>query len=180
MSVAPSAVQSHVLFAATMIRLRRYHHGWSSGNLTGYVLPIVPDALHASCSKERATLQALVRLIASRPEVRERLADPQRMARLAVDLTTRPLGVVHERTGMSRDGLDAVTAMHQAGFVHRFGRPLPEDNVPALERVLSGTKKLLASNPHRSVRRTDDRVVERYVRRNYTDVEPWPFAALVA
>lgn len=174
------AVQSHHLFVASMTRWRRYNHWWASGTLTGHVLPIVPDAFHASCSKERATVQALMRLLAARPDLRERLADSQRVTRLAVDLATRPLGVVHERTGITRDGLDTVTAMHQAGFVHRLGRPLPGDHLPEVQQVLARTQELLASNPHRSGRRTDDGVVEGYIRSNYTDVEPWPFAALVA
>jgi hypothetical protein len=101
------------------------------------------------------------------------------MSRLAADLTSRPLGVVYERTGVSRDGVDIVWAMHEAGFIHRFGRPLPDEPRLPLEQVMTRTREVLGTNPHRVGRHTEDRVIETYVRRNYVDVEPWPFAAVI-
>lgn len=173
------AVASHELFAATMTRWRRYHHWWGSGTWTGHTLPLIPDVLHATCAKERATVRALIGVLTARPELRDRLGDSDRMTRLARDLAARPLGVVYERTGMTRDALDIVHAMHRAGFVHRFGRPLPGDVLAPLAEVVSRTQQQLATNPYRQGRHTDDRIVEKYVRRNYTDVEAWPFDGLM-
>lgn len=173
-------VSTHDLYRTTMSRWRRFH-AWGRGRLgTGQGLPIVPAWTAVGiCEAERATLGALLTVLSQEPGLRQRLSEPLRLQQLAQDLSVRVLGPVVEKGGIGRDSADVLHAMHKAGFVHRYGRPLAIGSVSSLDRATEMTRAHLEANPYRKGRATDGRLLERLLRRNYLDVEPWPFAALV-
>jgi hypothetical protein len=147
----------------------------------GIVLPLNAAFVATRASRaELDTLDALCRLLAGDVTVRSRLAEPERVQRLAVDLA-EPVAAVAERTGARRASVEIATAMHALKF--RFplgGRPLPNQqplsDLPALvDRVIGYIER----NPYAAgveVKRED---VERQLQRDYTQVDPWPFAALL-
>ena len=129
--------------------------------------------------RELPTLRALAAVLAARPEYRARLAEPERVSRLARELTQGVLPPPAVREGARRDTIDILLAIRQAGLVRPVRRPLPSDPVPAPDGVLAAVREHLDANPYRKGRHVDDDTVMRVVRSVYLDVEPWPFAALV-
>lgn len=82
-------------------------------------------------------------------------------------------------SGLSGDAVDIHFALVGFGYRHRYTRLLSSSTVPTAAEVTDQVHAALASNPHRSARDSDREEVERIVRRDFVDVEPWPFAALV-
>ena len=168
------------LWKTTMNPWRRLNHLFESGTTTGHCVPIVAatSALHL-CSAERATLGALCIVLHARPELRARLDERARAERLAHDLSTRPLpGVVIDESIRGRT-LDIEIALHQLGYVHRFGRPLPGQSVDSIDTMVAKVRGRLARLPEVAPGRSasaDD--VERVIRTHYLDQTPWPFDAL--
>jgi hypothetical protein len=176
---------SHELRDETLTRWRRVTHAFSDGppaaNLVPVVMPPTAVRLHP-VSGGLPDVRALAVLLATKPALRARLDDPDRVGRLAVDLANakyvRPLS---DDGSLRRDPTDVVVALQNAGFVHRDGgRPLSSTRVAAPDVVLAGVRRSLAANPYRKGRpMVDDETIMRIAKRNYLDVEPWPFAALV-
>jgi hypothetical protein len=168
------------VIAETTTLLRRYHQWVAAGILRGHALPLVPVShSFAVCYREQGTLRALTRVLCGRSDLRERIVDPDRLRRLATDLSFGLLPWPSERTGARRDTIDIVTAMRHAGFVHALGRPLSANEIAPLHEVVAGTRLQLEANRYREGRHVDDALIAAVARRNYLDVEPWPFAALV-
>jgi hypothetical protein len=186
------ADEAHDLHAASMTLFRRLNHGWPDRS-SGLTLPIVPDSVPivldselivfdgfaGPCERELTTLDALCRVLSAEPELRARLDEPENMAILTKGLAERSLVRAPDKSGLRRDSIDIVHAMHSCGFRHRFGRPLPDDQLPSLTEVVERTMAALATNKFRVGRSIDRSEVEKYARCNFTDVEPWPFEGLV-
>jgi hypothetical protein len=170
---------SSEMISAAMTWWRRLNHWNPLGAVTGHLLPVLPTTnAFRSCTRERDTLIALTAVLARRSELRAALSDPERMTRLARDLSNGLLSFPVERTGVSRDAVDII-AMHGAGYVHTFGRPFDADALPALPDIVARVRARLAANPFRKGRVIDDETIARIARRTYLDVKPWPFAALL-
>jgi hypothetical protein len=171
---------SSEMISATMTWWRRLNHWNPLGAVTGHLLPMLPTTnAFRSCRRERHTLIALTAVLARRSDLRASLSDPGRMARLACDLSNELLSFPVERTGVSRDAVDIIIAMHGAGYVHTFGRPFAGDALPALPDIVARVRARLDANPFRKGRVIDDETIARIARRTYLDVKPWPFAALL-
>jgi hypothetical protein len=145
-----------------------------------HAVPLVVSFIHRSARRERHTLATLASVFAARPDLRERLADPTRVAALARDLTAGLQSMPMRVDTVRRDPTDVVTAMRAAGFVHPFGRPLGPGTVGRLDDVVAATRAALEANPYRQGRDVDHEQLVRLVRCAYFDVEPWPFRALLA
>lgn len=143
-------------------------------------LPVLPrEVVFFPHFGELATLRALADVLHTHEQLRSRLADANRANRLADSLRAEWLRDPIPHTGSGRDSTDIHTALRQGGFVHRFGRPLTMVGMPTVDEVVSRVEELMRANPYRADRTSDRAQIERIVRRNYTDVKPWPFAALV-
>ena len=125
------------------------------------------------------TLLALTSVLAHRPDMRARLADPHTVGRLAADLAAgmRERPDDHVPT-FSVGDLDVALALYRCGLVFEHGRPLPGEVVEP-DEARQRVHATLDTMPLRGRRRPDPATIERVVRRRYLDVEPWPFAALL-
>ncbi len=175
---------SHEILDMTVTRWRRVRHAFSEGPPASSLVPVVMPRMgpRRGAVGDLGNLGMLTALLAADPLYRARLEDPDRVARLAADLTAaRFVWYVTDAGGARRDAIDVAVALQTAGFVHRHGgRPLSRGRVVAPDVVLAGVHKALAANPYRKGRAmVDDATIMRVARRNYLDVEPWPFAALV-
>ena len=176
---------SHEILDMTWTRWRRIRHAFSEGPPMSSLVPVVmpPPRFARGASGDLGNLGMLTTLLAGDARYRRRLEDPERMARLAHDLTrsTASAWPPVSPGGVRRDTIDVLVALQSAGFVHRYGgRPLSGDRRAAPDTVLAGVRQSLASNPYRKGRAmVDDATIVRIAKRVYFDVEPWPFAALV-
>jgi hypothetical protein len=172
----------HDLWRATMPRHRRYQAFWqgTTGRLVR-VLPIMPSSsAFTRCERERTTLEVLGSVVHERSDVRGALESAWAAAQLANDLSEHLLGPPKYAIALHRDEVDIEVARIAAGFVHRYGRPLPGDPMPSLEGAVAEVRRRLANNRYRHDRDpVDDAVIARWLRRNFFDVEPWPFGALL-
>jgi len=143
-------------------------------------LPVLPrSVIFIPHFGELATLRILADVLHTHERLRSRLDDGERTGRLADCLRAQWLEDPIPRTGAGRDSTDIHTALRQGGFVHPFGRPLTTTGLPTVEEVADRVEELLRANPYRAGRTNDRAQIEAIVRRDYTDVKPWPFAALV-
>jgi hypothetical protein len=153
----------------------------SRSSLTGRSLPVLRGRSVASAFlDEYSVLLALCSVVHDDAAVRPRLDDGERAARLASDLSRTSLRFRAIPTGAGRDSTDIHVALRQAGFVHRYNRPLTDAGLPSVDTVVTEVVERLRANPYRQGRPIDRLQVEQIVRRDYLDVQPWPFAALVA
>ncbi|HEY4333199.1 MAG TPA: hypothetical protein VGM78_11540 [Ilumatobacteraceae bacterium] len=143
----------------------------------GRLVMVAP--LQSSCTDELATLTALFALLRTRPALRERLVEPERLQRLATDMTDGLLPMPTEISGARRESTDMIVAVHQAGFSYEFRRPLSAAGRPSLDEVVAKTLPVLDANPYRHGLTADPEQLAQIVRRVYLDVQPWPFSALV-
>jgi hypothetical protein len=145
------------------------------------LLVLLPSySVFTRATRGRVVLDALARVLHDRPPIRAALDSPERMPRLAGALAGALPRQREPRTGVRRDHVDIEVARIAAGFVHRYGRPLPGDPMPALDDEVAEVRRRLAQNPYRHDRDpVDDAVIAAWLRRNYFDVEPWPFGALL-
>jgi hypothetical protein len=97
---------------------------------------------------------------------------------LAKDFASGLLRWHYVGTGLGWDSTDIHVAMRQAGFVHQFTRPLDRSQLPSIDDAVAEVMARLAVNPHRVGRPADRDEVEKIVRKDYLDIEPWPFSAL--
>ena len=147
---------------------------------TRMTLPVLPrQTVFVPHWGELATLRVLADVIHSHGHLRSRLDENERVSRLASDLRSEWLDDPIPRFGSGRDSTDIRTALRQGGYVHHYGRPLTPTGMPTVAEVVDRVEELLAANPFRTGRPTDRSQVEAIVRRDYVDVKPWPFAALV-
>ncbi len=175
------AQQSQAIVTATMTLVRRSDVTEYPPSI-GALLPIVlPTAAWHSFRKELATLAALCDVLAALPEFRVRLADRSRMRTLARRLDSGALlPAPYPWGGISRDAADVQGAMVLAGLRHRFGRPLPTDRLPSVADIADDIEARLRRNPYRPDKSVDRGVIERIVRADYLDINPWPFEALLS
>jgi hypothetical protein len=126
------------------------------------------------------TLTHLCRHLRDHPDARRHLTDPARVVRLAREMGTHTLRALPwSPTGLRRLTVEVTTAMHRLGYVHRLGgRPGPGDRVAPVPDVVAAVVDALTRSQYTEGLRLDRRRIEKVVRRHYTDVEPWPFAAL--
>jgi hypothetical protein len=171
----------HDLSDATMTRWRRYEQWWLHTSVHDpHSLPVVPaSTIFGSPRRDITTLNALAQVLANYPQYRERLAKPERAARLAADLAHGVLDMAVAKGGMRRDTTDIIVALRKAGFFHSLGRPLSREDLPAPEKVLASVRAHLDANPFRRGRHSDDETIMRVINAVYLDAEPWPFAALI-
>jgi hypothetical protein len=105
--------------------------------------------------------------------------DPQRLARLAADMSRRMLPFQTSGGGIRGQTVDIEYAMTRCGFVHRFNRPLPGEPMPSVDEVVDRVAERLAHSRSPSARSIARSAIQRIARSEYLAVEPWPFAALV-
>ena len=149
--------------------------------------PTLPEAGNIRSAKisgewypeEWACFSALVCVLAARPELRPKMDDPLVTKRLVDDIGSfDPMLPAQHFGSFRRRTVELETAMKSAGFVHPFGRPLPDWAIPALEDAVVRVAEKVAANPYaRNVFIDREDIVER-VRLEYLDVDPWPFHAL--
>ncbi len=113
------------------------------------------------------------------PELRSRLEDNDRVRRLASELDSQRLKLAEQGTGIAHDAVDIHFALTRLGYTHRYTRPLPSSSQPTAAEVTDRVCAALAANPYRIGRETDRDQVKRIVRRDFVDVEPWPFGSLL-
>ena len=146
----------------------------------GKRLPVMPKhSIVVPHLRELATMRAFADVLYTQKDLRPRLDNADRVNHLASDLQAGWLGHPPPRAGSGRDSTDIHTALRQGGFVHRFGRPLTTLGMPTVEQVVSRVEELMRANPYRADRTNDRAQIERIVRRDYAEVKPWPFVALV-
>jgi hypothetical protein len=176
--VGRCAVDTRLLYKATTTWGRRFVVAMGTPGL-GPMLPIAPRASMASMfNPEVDTLEALCTVLCLEPELRGRLGDRARMELLAADLSAGMLRWHFVGTGVGWDSTDIHVAMRQAGFTHGFDRPLDQAALPTLDDAVDEVVARLAANPHRVGRPARRDEVEKILRKDYFDVEPWPFSAL--
>jgi hypothetical protein len=146
--------------------------------------PLVPLRSHWRISRavdaERDTLAALCASLAERPALRAALRGPERVDRLIEAMAAHPLRALPERTGTRRASMEVLATMHRLGYRHRIGgRPLPGDDLPPEGRVVDHVMTITARNPWARDVALDHAHVVALVRRTYSQVTPWPFAALL-
>ncbi len=165
---------------ATSTAWRRFNR-WSSGpSLVGRSLPVLPGTtVFTRYERELSTLSVLCAIVHDDVSLRERLGDATRVTRLAAEFNAGLSTVNAAGTGTGRDSTDIHVAMRQAGFVHRYTRPLTAKGLPSLDRVMDEVEARLRANPYRTGRAVDRDEVERIARRDYLDLKPWPFTSLV-
>lgn len=174
------AEQTSAISAKTSTVWRRLNR-FGGPSLAGRSLPVLPGTTIATrCTRELATLGALCSVLSDDPLLRQRLQDITRMSQLACDVLADMLSLPSNRTGIGREATDIHVAMKQAGLIHRYGRPLTTVGMPTPEEAVEQVVATLRSNPYRDGREVDRDQVERVVRRDFLDVDPWPFSALVA
>ncbi len=129
---------------------------------------------------EWEVLLALPRVLRARPELRAALDDAATVTRLANEIAQwRPALQPHELGGMRRGTIEVQTAMRSLGYVHALGRPLPGDHLPGLDDTVTATRRALDANPYARPELVDEDELRHIVRRDFLDIEPFPFVALV-
>jgi hypothetical protein len=146
----------------------------------GPIVPLRVGWVTGTGGAERDTLAQLCRLLADDAATRSRLKDPGAVAALVRDLATGAQQNRSERTGVRRTAFEILNALRMLGYRHRNGgRPDPGWTAD-VETVVADVRRSLATNPYvRGLHFPEERIRSE-VRREYADVEPWPFAALTA
>jgi hypothetical protein len=128
-----------------------------------------------------ATVDVLCALLADTPELRERLRDPLRVARLAADMAAGPLPPNPlVRMGARRSTTEVLSALRNLDYPHRYGgRPLPGDALPPLDDMVEQVMAHLRSSLYAAGVSVDPRHARDVIQRLYLEVQPWPFGALV-
>lgn len=127
---------------------------------------------------DRAALDALFHTLAVRPDIRAGLADPVRTARFLGDMERVDHRPIDKPGGIRSRTVEALLVMQRRGYVHPLsGRPLPDEAPPPVDDVVEAVLAELNGNPHGL--RPQEQHVRKLVRRYYSDVEPWPFAAFL-
>jgi hypothetical protein len=145
------------------------------------IVPLVrPEIAVVDASPVIATLTALLAMLASRPELRPRLAEADRARGVAAAFLT-PLPAVWEAVGGRRTTFEVLRVMRALGYRHPIGgRPVAGDPLAARDEVVARVVADLRRNPFtRHLRIAPDRVAA-LVDEHYLGVEPWPFADLTA
>lgn len=148
----------------------------------GDVVPLRADYLLASKlgTAERDTLRALCSVLATSERKQLCLTDPARVGRLIRDLAEGALRAMPQTMGARRTTTEVLTAMTALGLRHPFdGRPLPNEVETDFEGIVDRIVAHIAANPYAHGVDVEPDVVTAIVRRVYTEVEPWPFAALL-
>jgi len=168
------------IYSATSSLWRRLNAGLGSDYL-GRPLPVVTknQTRFDDVGKERCLLEALCEVLHDMPELRQRLDDSHRVRRLAGDIDARRPKILFGRFDISGDAVDIHVALVRLGYTYPYTRPLTASLLPTVAEVTDQVVAVLAGNPYRSARTVDREQVERIVRRDFIDVEPWPFGALV-
>ena len=127
-----------------------------------------------------ALVQVLCETLAERPDVRERLNDPERVRRLVADMVHTRHTMRWVRTGARRRVVEVLNSMHLLGYEHaRHGRPLPDGSVPSLEDVTARVLDHIRGNRYAQGLEISEEFVRNIVERDYTGVAPWPLRALL-
>jgi hypothetical protein len=164
---------------ATETRLRHSLLAFSDVTLSGHRIAMLVSMVPARYRRERATLAALASVLAARPELRRALSDPTRAARLATDLANGMLPDPPTARRGSPDRARIEHALHTVGGFHRYGRPLPGAAMPSLGEIVALVQSRLRAGPD-GEHGVDDRQIVKLARKQYLDVQPWPFAALLS
>jgi len=143
-------------------------------------LPIAPRAKSDAPRvyiDERATMNALVSLLADRPDLRPRLAEVARTTQLAADIANGLLGPTDTKIIFRHRTRTILGAMGAAGLVHPYERPMPGDVAPSFDASLAAVRSKLVLDDKGP---QDDEHIVDSLRKYYFDVSPWPFHALLA
>jgi hypothetical protein len=126
------------------------------------------------------TLRALAELMRHEPDRRAALDDATTVRTLAEDLDLSSLARPTALTGLRRSMVEIHAAMQRCGIVHRYLRPVPWDRLLPLDEAVGRIRAALDASPYAHDLDFDDERIADTVRKDYLDVEPWPFAALDA
>ncbi|MFI9488064.1 hypothetical protein ACIG47_16880 [Promicromonospora sp. NPDC052451] len=168
-------------YAAPIAQLHRRGRAWMSiADHLGRPKAAPLDAasiISFPTDADRSALDALCRVLASKPDWRPQLADPTRTAQFLHDLARQDHRPIEEASGLRRRTLETLIVMRRLGYMHRLqGRPLPDESLPEADRVVRAVVDQLSSN---SYALPPDERTRALVHRYYLDVTPWPFAALL-
>ena len=126
--------------------------------------------------RELSTITALAELLRTDSRYGKALAEPHFASRVA-DSLHRPLRARQSLRGsLRRSTVDIRNAMRSEQLVHRVhGRPYRPFDPPPLAQLIDRVLRSLDENPHVAEGSISRSQVEDEIRRNYADVEPWPF-----
>lgn len=178
LSVSGRYVESTVLVrkAATTFlnRLNRFLQ-------SGAVVPLCAiGRISRGVDADRDAIAALCALLTERPTARNGLADERVVTRLVQDLVSQPHDAVPFKMGSRRRTVEILNSMRGLGYEHQFaGRPLPGDEVDAIETIVPRVLDRIGSNPYAQGVDVSEDDVRDVVRAHYTSVTPWPFGALL-
>ncbi|WP_263731907.1 hypothetical protein [Cellulomonas sp. SG140] len=178
-----AAVRGGGSHAAGIEQLRRRRRSFASWvNRIGRGRNEAPlDAAGTINARVEADLRALAVLcvtLARKSDWRAQLGDRARVVQLLRDMDAADHGLVLEKTGARRRTMETLIALRMAGYEHPVGgRPLPDDPPLDDEAVVAAVLHRLQAN--RYALPPDEAQVSAVVHREYLDVEPWPFAALM-
>jgi hypothetical protein len=168
--------------------LAAHTHRFTSRNPMEHALengPIVP--LHRPYvgtmngkAWERASVWALCRLLATRPELRPRLMEGDRMKRLVDQMAASAVLWTPTNTSLRRTSMEILTAMRGAHLTHPIGdRPVPGDRLVARNEAVQLVMARLARNPYAKGVEVTPAQVGALLDSHYYEVKPWPLGDLV-
>ena len=121
------------------------------------------------------TISVLAQVLNAEPALRDRVAaEPSRLA----SGLSRPMGWPVQHDGGRRETVETITALRTLGYRHTYGRPMPGDHLAPVDEVVDAVLGAIARNPYSEGFHPSRTGVETIVRRDYLDIEPWPFEAL--
>jgi hypothetical protein len=127
---------------------------------------------------DRSALDVLCRVLARRPDWRPQLANLTRTTQFLHDMAVQDHGPIAQTFGVRRRTLETLTVMRRLGFVHPLqGRPLPDESRPQADGVVQAVVDGLSAN--RYALPPDEAHTRKLVHRQYLDITPWPFTALL-
>lgn len=172
-------------YVARATRVRKAARGWrvhlDTSSSRRRLIPLWPiDVVSLGAENDRRAVEVVASLAASRPSVRERLSDEDRVRRLIDDMRDMRWAIEPFRMGGRRRVVEVLTTMRLLGYEHRFGgRPLPGEPLPTADEVVETVLAKVHDSPYTSGLSFDERFVRDVVERHYLSVEPWPVAALL-
>lgn len=137
-------------------------------------------------SLDRTVFIALMSALHEHSTWRDRLEERERVQQLANDVRSSRMRSKKFPSGVRPAHAEVSGALRSLGFTHRIGgRPLPDDKITPCDQVIEEVRVHLAERPpirpyvipYRPLTISADQI-EKVVRSEYYDVEPWPFEAL--
>lgn len=145
---------------------------------SGTAVPLYTPNFERAWNDHVSMLAVLCGVLRGREEWRARLGDPQRVQRLASDMSARRYKPKRTSHGLRQRTWEMAQAMQTLGYTHEWdGRPLPTEQLADLEEIVPAVLEKIRASPYaRGLDVNEDDV--RAFANKYYFVDPWPFAAL--